>query len=44
MSIYFSLAKAIKYAMGSAPGDKIKIIGVELDESSKDPFRSNTGD
>lgn len=30
--------------MGSAPGDKTKIIGVVQVESLKDPLRSNTGD
>jgi len=30
--------------MGSAPGDKINIKGVEQVESAKEPFKSNYGD
>ena len=40
----FSLAKFSKYDMGSAPGDKMKIIGVAEVESEKAPFKSNYGD
>ena len=44
VSIYFYLAKAIKYEIGSAPGLSTKIIGVVAVESSNDPFKSNIGD
>jgi len=40
----FSFAKVYKYAIGSAPGDNINIIGMVLIESSKAPFKSNGGD
>ena len=30
--------------MGSAPGDRTKIIGVVQVESAKDPFKSNSGE
>lgn len=44
MSIYFYLARASKYEIGSAPGDNTKMSGVVDVESLKEPLRSNTGD
>ena len=38
VSISFSFAKLRKYGIGSAPGDKIKIIGVIDEESAKEPY------
>jgi len=39
----FAFARAIRSAIGSAPGDNTKIIGVLFYESPKAPSKSNGG-
>ena len=43
MPIPFAFARAIRSAIGSAPGDNTKIIGVAFKESVKAPSKSNGG-
>lgn len=40
----FLTARALRYAIGSAPGESTKMIGVTFEESAKQPSRSNGGD
>jgi hypothetical protein len=44
VSIYFYLDNDKRYEIGSAPGLRTNIIGVDALESLNDPFKSKTGD
>jgi len=41
--MFFCLANSIRFAIGSAPGESTKMIGVPLEESIKEPSKSNGG-